>query len=140
MSSAEAPSGSTTTALSSSSSWNTSGAVSTQSPEPMQSPRSTVISMRFLGESSGMRPPGGSATATHHDQGKCRDQQDDRHDCPRVQSAPTALMGLSACGHRDLIGGQDVVRLLDPARIGRHALITGPDAELLGCEHVVRLV
>src|SRR5215217_5183498 len=63
MSSTGAPSGSTTTALSSSSSWNTSGAVSTQSPDPMQRARSTTIATRFSGESSGTparlsaRPP-----------------------------------------------------------------------------------
>src|SRR3954470_18698507 len=56
MSSTDAPSGSTTTAFSSASSWKTSGAVSTQSPDPMQSPRSTSTWIRLWGESSVTRP------------------------------------------------------------------------------------
>ena len=51
------PSGSITRALSSPSSSNTPGAVSTQSPEPMHSPRSTSMRIRLPGESSSaMRP------------------------------------------------------------------------------------
>src|SRR5919108_1862078 len=56
MSSLDAPSGSTTTALSSESSWKTSGAVSTQSPDPMQRDRSTSTRMRLFGESSSPTP------------------------------------------------------------------------------------
>lgn len=65
-SSVGAPSGSTTIALPSSSSWKTSGAVETQSPEPMQRSRSTSTRMRFLGESSAIPKANGNGGPARH--------------------------------------------------------------------------
>ena len=43
-------------------------------------------------------------------------------------------------GHRELLGGQDVVRRVEAVRVGRQALVAGADAELVGGQHVVRLL
>ena len=104
-SSTDAPSGSTTTALSSSSSWKTSGAVSTQSPEPMQSARSTVISIRLTGDSGHLSrrrrtSRNAASAAIRHDSGTSV-----RGSGPLVASPAR----LAAGGHGELLRGQDVV-------------------------------
>src|SRR5918992_474014 len=133
-SSSGAPSGSTTTAFSSSSSWNTSGGVSTQSPEPMHSDRSTVTSIRFCWESSGT-----SGTAAQQQERHERGQEHKRDQGARVGAAALAVR-LGAGGHRELLGRQHVVGLLDAGRVGREALVARADAELVGGQHVVRLL
>src|SRR5215218_778015 len=127
-----APSGSTTTALSSSSSWNTSGAVSTQSPEPMQSARSTVISMRFAGESFGT-----SAAAAEQRQHRDRNHEEERDERSRLGQPTALVVGLHSGRHRELLGCEHVMRLLDSAGVGGQPVVAGADPELVGGEDVV---
>ena len=110
--------------------------MSTQSPDPMQSARSTVISIRLTGESGHCQRRRTSTNAAI--------AASTRSGSSAGRAARAALsaspLRLPAGGHGELLGREDVVGRVEAVGVGRQALVAGADAELVGGQHVVRLL
>ncbi len=96
-----------------------------------------MISIRLTGESG------------HCQRRRISDERRDRgeHQQRQQRERRAALGGragvavaLPARGHRELLGGEDVVGRVEAVRVRRQALVAGADAELVGGQHVVRLL